>query len=211
MVDPVAFRMWRNRIEVRRTSASRGLVAAAAACGFSVVACSGGGPAPSTAPPLPAPTAAPCASALPDLVTYTPPAETYTLAVPSGWARTASPDGITFSHQLDSLRLEQVPYGSPSTTASFRSNELPGLRQASRGFRLRRIDTVALPAGPAVLAEYVETVVPGRPAGVAVERDVRRYELWHADQRVVLTMASPCEAAAAPLWRRVTDSFRWRG
>ena len=142
------------------------------------------------------------------LVAYAPPPGTYTLAIPGRWARISSPDGITVSHRLDSLRLEQVPYGSPSTAASFRSNELPGLREATRGFRLRRLGTVALPAGSAVLAQYDETV-PG-PGGPTVERDVQRYELWHTDQRMVLTMASPCGSAAAPLWRRITESFRWR-
>jgi len=195
---------------VRGMSTNRALVAVAAVGTFSVMACSGGGPAPiAGASPSPPP-AARCPSGLRHeaLLAYGPPPGTYTLAIPGRWVRIRSADGITVSHRLDSLRLEQVPYGAPSTAASFRSDELPGLRQATRGFRLRRLGTVALPAGPAVLAQYDETV-PG-PGGPTVERDVQRYELWHADQRMVLTMASPCESASAPLWRRIAESFRWR-
>ena len=185
---------------------NRGLAAAAAAGTLSVAACSGAGPA----LPTSAPTTARCQGVLGDqaLAEYTPPSGVFTLAIPRHWAGTRTPDGITFSHGLGSLRIEQIPYGSPSTEASFRSTELPGLRQTTPGFRLRRLDTVALPAGPAVLAEYAETV-PDKPSGAGVERDVQRYELWRADQRVVLTLASPCRAAGA-LWRRVTRSFRWQ-
>ena len=201
--DPVSLR--------RRPGDHRRLVAAAAAVMFLVVACSGEAPAPTGSFTTTPPAVGRCAGKLQDqaLAAYTPPSRIFTLAVPRHWTRTRIPDGIAFTHRLESIKLEQVPYGSPSTTASFRTNELPGLRQATPGFRLRGIDAVALPAGPAVLAQYAETVADG-PTGAAVERDVQRYELWHADQRMVITLASPCEDDAAPLWRRITESFRWR-
>jgi hypothetical protein len=185
----------------------RRLAAVAAAGTMSVAACSGAAPA----PPASTPSTGRCPAAPRNqaLVPYAPPPGVFTLMVPGRWARTRTPDGITFSDRFDSIRLEQIPYGSPSTVALVRSVELPGLRKATPGFRLRRLDTVRLPAGQAIRVEYAETV-SDRPSGPAVERDVQRYELWHADQRMTLTLASPCEADAAPLWRRVTGSFRWR-
>jgi hypothetical protein len=186
---------------------SHRLATTVAAGMVTIVACSGGGPA----SPTSAPTTARCHAGTGNeaLAAYAPRSGVFSMAVPRRWARTSSPDGITFSHGLDSLRLEQIPYGSPTTAASVRSVELPGLRATTPGFRLQRLDTVALPAGPAVLVEYAETV-PGEPSGTVVERDVQRYELWRADQRMVFTLASPCKTEAAPLWRRITQSFRWR-
>ena len=182
----------------------------AAAGMLSVAACSGADPVRTTgAPAAPAATGR-CASARRDqpLVPYASQSGVFTMAVPRRWARTRSPDGVTFSSGSDSLRFEQVPYGAAPTEALVRSGELDDVRRTTPGFRLRRLGTVALPAGSAVLLQYTDTIRDR--AGSVVEREVRRYELWRADQRLVLTLASPCGADAAVLYRRVTDSVRWR-
>jgi hypothetical protein len=144
-------------------------------------------------------------------VEYAAPSGMFSVRVPRGWARTHTADAITFTGRLTSVRVEQIPYGSASTEASFRSVELPSLRRNTPGFRLGKVGTVALPAGPAVVAEYTRTsAAPDPVTRKAVEQAVARYELWHADQRVVLTLTSPRGADNAGPWRTVTHSFRWR-
>jgi hypothetical protein len=144
-------------------------------------------------------------------VEYAAPSGAFSVLVPQGWARTRTADAIMFTDKLTSVRVEQIPYGSASTEASFRSVELPELRRSTPGFRLRKVGTVSLPAGPAVVAEYTRTAAAPDPVtGRAVEQAVARYELWHADQRVVLTLTSPRGADSAGRWRTVTHSFRWR-
>lgn len=139
----------------------------------------------------------------PAFVDYAPPSGVFSMKVPGGWVRSAVADATVFANRLDSLRIEQIPYGSESSEASFRADELPGLRRTTPGFRLHRVGTVALPAGSAVLAEYgaIGTdPVTGRP----VAQEVDRYELWHADQRAVLTLIG--RAA----WATILRSFHWR-
>jgi hypothetical protein len=144
-------------------------------------------------------------------VEYAAPSGVFSVRVPRGWARTRTADAVTFTDRLSSVRVEQIPYGSASTEASFRSDELPNLRRSTPGFRLRKVGTVALPAGPAVVAEYTRTAAAPDPVtGKAVEQAVARYELWHADQRVVLTLTRPRGTGDAGPWRTVTRSFRWR-
>lgn len=143
----------------------------------------------------------------PDLVGFAPSSHAFAMKVPRGWIRTTAADATVFTNELDRLSIEQIPYGSPSSEASFRSEELPTLRRLTPGFRLRSISTARLPAGPAILVQYTETATD--PAsGTPVIRDVQRYELWHADQRMVLTVASP-PGRPGP-WRAVLDSFQWR-
>jgi hypothetical protein len=137
---------------------------------------------------------------------YVPPSGVYRIEAPAGWAKIGSPDGITFTGGLRSIRIEQIPSGSASTEASFRADELPYLRRSTRGFRLRRTGTIVLPAGTAVTADYTE-IVTDAATGKPVERDVRRYELWHDDQRAVLTLSGLGDSA---LSHRVIESFRWR-
>lgn len=107
----------------------------------------------------------------------------------SGWARTDAVDATLFTDGLDRLSIEQIPYGSPSSDASFRSDELPSLRRSTPGFQLRKVGTVRLPAREVVLAKC--TASAADPAsGTPVRQDVQRYELWHAGQRAVLTVAN---------------------
>ena len=138
------------------------------------------------------------------LVDYAPPSGVFAMKVPGGWVRSVVADATIFADRLASLRIEQIPYGSASSEASFRRDELPGLRRTTPGFRLRRLGTVALPAGSAVLAEY-SAAGAGPVAGRPITQEVRRYELWHADQRAVLTLTG--RAAA---WASILRSFRWR-
>jgi hypothetical protein len=93
-----------------------------------------------------------------------------------------------------------------STEASFRADELPGLQRTTSGFRLQWIGTTVLPSGRAVVADYAETTTDAS-TGKTLERDVRRYELWHADQRAVLTLAGLGDSAMS---RAVIESFHWR-
>lgn len=139
----------------------------------------------------------------PALIDYAPTSGVFAIRVPAGWVRTAVAEATVFADRLGSLRIEQIPYGSASSEASFQADELPTLRRMTPGFRLRRVATVSLPAGTAILAEYAATAtdpVTGRP----VAQEVHRYELWHADQRAVLTLTG------RGAWATILRSFRWR-
>jgi hypothetical protein len=162
-------------------------------------ACSGAfSPRPARSSPPNAPTE--------NLTEYVPPSGLYQIEVPVGWARIDSPDGITFSGGLHSIRIEQIPYGSAPTEASFLADELPLLRRTTPGFRLRRTGTTVLRSGTAVVADYTGTATDAS-SGKPLQRDFRRYEVWHADQRAVLTLVSLGDSAMA---RAVVESFRWR-
>jgi hypothetical protein len=40
---------------------------------------------------------------------------------------------------------------------------------------------------------------------------VERYEFWRAGHEVVLTLSAPVGSDNVDPWRKVTDSFAWRG
>jgi hypothetical protein len=139
----------------------------------------------------------------PAFTDYTGTSGRFTVRIPAAWTRTTDGDASVFTGGSASIRVEQIPYGSASTEASFRADELPALSRNTPGFRLQWVGPATVPAGRAVLAEYTETV-----AGTAVVEEARRYELWQADQRMVLTLAASADHLAA--LDPVIRSFRWR-
>jgi glycosyltransferase involved in cell wall biosynthesis len=143
-------------------------------------------------------------------VAYTPPSGLFTVSVPEGWARTQAGPVTTFTDKLNSVRIEQVAAATAPTEASFRSGELPGLTVATPGFQLGSAHGVRLPAGAAVQVDYRATSAPDPVTGKTVEQDVQRFELWHAGQEVILTLASPRGADNVDPWRTVTESVRWQ-
>src|SRR4051812_13202556 len=139
---------------------------------------------------------------------YTPPSGGYTVKVPEGWGRTGSDPDVTFTDKLNSVRIEQRPAAGPPTEASFRADELPALSRAA-GFGLRKVTTVGLPAGQALLVEYGDTSVRDPVTGRTLQRDVLRYEFWRGGREVVLTLAGPKGADNVDPWNTVSRSLRW--
>jgi glycosyltransferase involved in cell wall biosynthesis len=143
-------------------------------------------------------------------VAYSSPAGLFTVSVPEGWARTRTGTTTTFADKLNSVRIEQVAAAAAPTEASFRSGELPRLAAGTPGFRLGTAHGVRLASGAAVRVDYRATSAPDAVTGKTVEQDVQRYELWHAGQEVILTLASPRGADNVDPWHTITESFRWQ-
>lgn len=199
-----------------RVNRSIALTAAAAALALTASACGGGASSGTSTPGSAAnPNAAEQnpAGDIPDnqaFIDYAAPSGGFTVKVPEGWARTASGNATTFTDKLNSVRVEQLPAAAAPTEASFRSGELPMLQQATAGFRLGKLRSVTLPAGPAVVADYTGSSAPDPVTGRSVEQDVQRYELWRGGQEVVLTLAGPRGADNVDPWRTVTESLQWQ-
>jgi hypothetical protein len=144
-------------------------------------------------------------------VAYSPPSGPYTLKVPEGWARSDGLTGVTFTDNLNSIRVDVTPTAAPPDLNTVRTTGLPTLQASTPGFRLQDITTVTRPAGTAVLVRYLGDGPANAVTGKRVAQAVQRYEFWRNGVRVAITLVSPVGADNVDPWRKVTDSFAWVG
>lgn len=143
-------------------------------------------------------------------VSYLPRSGGYVLKVPEGWARTDSPTGVTFTDNLNTIRIDAAPAPSGPDVNSVRTGELSTLAAANPGFQLKDVTIVQRPAGSAVLVTYLDDGPANAVTGKRDRQDVQRYEFWRSGNRVSLTLISPVGADNVDPWRKVTDSFAWQ-
>lgn len=143
-------------------------------------------------------------------VSYTPPAGGMTLTVPEGWSRTETAGVITFTDNLDSIRIETVSTPTAPTAASATAQDVPAVQAQVPGFEAGKVTTVDRRAGKAVLITYRDVSAPDPVTKRRVTRDVERYEFWSNGTEVVLTLAGPKGADNVDPWRIVTDSFTFQ-
>ncbi|HEY0359157.1 MAG TPA: hypothetical protein VGD11_11290 [Mycobacteriales bacterium] len=141
-------------------------------------------------------------------VPYTPPTGGFSVKVPEGWARTASPSSATFTDKLNSIRLDVSARPGAPTTASARA-EVAALGTKAGHFTAGPVKTVTRKAGTAVVAFYRADAAADPVTGKVVNDDVERYQFWANGKLVTLTLGGPHGADNVDPWRIVTDSFRW--
>jgi hypothetical protein len=143
-------------------------------------------------------------------VAYTPPSGAFTVKVPEGWARTENAGAVTFTDNLNRVRMEMVDAPSAPTVDSVRQNELPAIQAAAKRFEAGKVTMVTRKAGPAVLVTYRADADPNPVTGKVIHDDVERYEFWRNGKAAILTLSGPQGADNVDPWRIVTDSFGWK-
>jgi hypothetical protein len=144
-------------------------------------------------------------------VAYTPADKTYTVQVPSGWARTGSGPAVTFTDKYNSIRVETMPRPSAPTVSSAQTSTVPAIQSSAQGYKPGKVSTVARTAGQAVLITYEALSAPNPVTGKVAVEAVERYEFWKSGTLAVLTLSAPAGSDNVDPWRKVTDSFSWQG
>lgn len=133
----------------------------------------------------------------------------FTVTIPEGWARSSTGSYVVFSDKYNSITVTSAPAAHAPTPASIRTNDLPKIKAASKGYAPGTVTTVHRKAGTAVLATY-HAYSPVNPVtGKVAEEAVERYTFWRAGKSVTLTLAAPVGSDNVDPWRKVTDSFTW--
>lgn len=168
-------------------------------------------PPPQTQPQASLPEVNP-AGDIPDTQAYVPFSSLdglFTVSIPEGWARSSEGPATVFTDKLNTVRIEAAPRPAPPTVDSARAQELPALAGSVAGFAPGQVSTVTRPAGPAVLITYQAGSPPDPVTGKSRLDAVERYEFFHADAEVALTLSGPVGADNVDPYRMITDSLRW--
>jgi hypothetical protein len=144
-------------------------------------------------------------------VTFTDPAGQFTVTVPEGWAQTTTGTTTLFSDKYNSIALNTVAAVVAPTVESARSVELPKIQTTATGFSAGKVASASRHAGTAVVLTYQAHSAPNAVTGKVAVEAVERYEFWRAGHEVVLTLSAPVGSDNVDPWRKVTDSFAWRG
>jgi len=128
---------------------------------------------------------------------------------PEGWARTATASRVVFTDRLNAIQASWTKHSDPPTTQRANDRDVPELRRSERAFELRKVSSVKLPAGTAVLIEYRANSAPNDVTGKQYRLDVLRYELFRAGTEVDLTLSSPVGSDNVDPWAKVTGSVAW--
>lgn len=133
----------------------------------------------------------------------------FTVEVPEGWARTEASSAVTFTDNLNSIRLETVAAANAPTISSAQRDEVPAIKASSTSYTAGNVTSVGRRGGDAVLITYQADSAPNPVTGRRIRVAVERYEFWRSGTEAILTLSGPVGADNVDPWRIVSDSFGW--
>ncbi len=142
-------------------------------------------------------------------VPFTPDSGLFTVSVPEGWARSGDGDAVTFTDNLNSVRIETAATASAPDVASATTQELPDIESATTSYTPGEVTMVTRTAGEAVLITYGAESDSDPVTGETTMDSVERYEFWQDGVEVILTLSGPVGADNVDPWKIITDSFAW--
>ncbi|MEP6776369.1 MAG: hypothetical protein ABJA50_12310 [Chloroflexota bacterium] len=148
-------------------------------------------------------------------VKYSSAAGGYEFDAPEGWARSENGPGVSFVDKLDGVAVSITNTASPLTVDSVRANEVVALQKSGRAVQVSDVKAVTLPAGPAILIDYVSNSEPNAVTGKQVRLENNAYLVYKAassGQGKVATIMlwAPVGADNVDQWQRMSQSFTWR-
>jgi hypothetical protein len=187
------------------------ITACVVALGLALVAC--GGSSSSTGPNPNAGEKSPPGD-IPDnqaYVRFHPAGADFALKVPEGWARSSAGGAITFTDNLNHVRVEETGAPVALTVRDARQTEVPKLARTVKGFKAAAVTSVARPAGQAVRITYLADAPPNPVTGKSGTDAVERYVFFHGGKDLIITLSGPKGADNVDPWKIITGSMRWSG
>lgn len=203
-------------VQLNRSSAFRGrawLTAGLGALSAVLLATACGGQNPTSGSGSPPSAAATTAGDIPDnqaYVSFTLPSGPFSIKVPEGWARKQDGSVVSFTDNLNTIRLEAVPSPTQPTVQSATATELPAIEKSMAHLSAGKVSTAQRAGGNAILISYQADSPADPVTGKTVRDSVQRYEFWRNGVEAIVVLSGPAAADNADPWHTVSDSFRWQ-
>ena len=134
----------------------------------------------------------------------------FTMKVPEGWARSDRADGESFIDKLDGVLVSISNATAAPTIESVRGKEVPNLKTAERAVTVASVESVKLPAGPAIRIVYTSNSQPNAVTNRQVRLENERYLYFKDGKLVTLEFYAPKGADNVDQWQLMSNSFRWK-
>ena len=142
-------------------------------------------------------------------VQYTSP-RGFSFKVPEGWARKDLSDGAAFVDKYGVIKATQSDAATAPDVAAAKQMLVPELEKSAHAVTVKKIRSVKLPAGPAVLISYDSNSDANAVTNKAIRLENDRYYFWKDGKLVSLNFSAPAGADNADQWDMMAKSFRWQ-
>lgn len=142
-------------------------------------------------------------------VRYINPAGGYSLTVPEGWARRVQGGQVSFTSKLGAVEVTGGKAAAP-TVAGVKASTLPALAKVIPHLKVTSVQTVRLPAGPAVLAHFTSAGAPNAVTGKSFPMENDLYVLSRNGRQLLVRFTAPLGADNVDAWRQMAQSIQWR-
>ena len=147
---------------------------------------------------------------IPDTIAYVPyavPGAGYTVSIPEGWARVSAGGAVTFTSNLNAVRISAAPAHGTVTVASVRRSVVPKLASSVKGYRRGSVSAVARTAGTAIRTTYLGFSQPNPVTNKFGVLAFERYDFLHKGRVITLVLSSPNGSDNVDPWRKITNSL----
>jgi hypothetical protein len=141
-------------------------------------------------------------------LTYSNPAEGYSMSYPEGWTQKGAGKDVTISDKNNVIHIVMVT--APAPTGTSLAAELSGLKSSNPTLSFTSPTTVQLKSGPAVKATYTTRSAPNPVTGKTVLLIVDRYELSKGGKRTTVDLGTPQGVDNVDAYKRIVNSFKWQ-
>jgi hypothetical protein len=142
-------------------------------------------------------------------VAYAVPGAGYTVSTPEGWSRSNRGGVVTWTSNLNAVRISAAPAHGPLTVASVRRQVLPPLASSLKGYKFQSISVVKRTAGQAIRTVYLGYSTPNPVTNKFGVLAFERYDFLHKGRVVTLVLSSPNGSDNVDPWRKITNSLRF--
>jgi hypothetical protein len=147
---------------------------------------------------------------IPDTTAYVPyavPGAGYTVSIPEGWSRTNVGGVVSFTSNLNTVRISAATAHGPVTVASVRRKLLPTLASSVKGYKLQSVGALKRTAGPVIRTAYLGYSQPNPVTNKFGVLAFERYDFLHNGRVVTLLLSSPNGSDNVDPWRKITNSL----
>ena len=133
----------------------------------------------------------------------------FTVQVPEGWARRETDGAVSFADKYNRIEIT-VGHAEAAPTEMLVKKMAVEVEQVDQTFKLTRIRSTHLPAGPVVIMTFTSNSEPNPVTSKATRLEHACYFYFHAGNLARLTLSAPMGADNVDVWRLVSESFRWQ-
>jgi hypothetical protein len=132
----------------------------------------------------------------------------YRFTHPEGWAVAEHGPQVTITEKLNGIEAGTNDFPSALTVDAVRQQEVPRLQRTQPAFELKSVDTVALPAGPAVHVVYRRNSAPDPVTGRQFRDEVESYLVASGPRHVRLDLFGAVGSDNVDAYRTIAQSLR---
>ena len=142
-------------------------------------------------------------------VAYAVPGAGYTVSTPEGWSRTNRGGVVSWTSNLNAVRISAAPAHGALTVASVRRQVLPTLPSSVKGYKFQSISAVSRTAGQAIRTLYLGYSQPNPVTNKFGVLAFERYDFLHKGRVVTLLLSSPNGSDNVDPWKKITNSLKF--